>query len=245
MWYESFASGGNEYTDFYEDIRPKKISAYVEDKIETDGMIINAGLRFDWFDPDAIVPENFADPLVADAKDPNSNLYNNPRSPAESRIKNPAQAEIRFRLMPRLGISFPISGRDVFHINYGHYFGMPNMGNLYENYSWSLLGAFKYLGNPNMEMEKIIAYEAGIEHGFSDDVKLSVTGFYKDIADLVNKQKFIDAQTGSPYWVNVNADYANVKGFEVALNTRRWYNTILNIAYTYSWAKGKNSDNRQ
>ncbi len=245
MWYEGLASGGNEYTNFFEDIRPKKISAYIEDKIETNGMIVNAGLRFVFFDPDAIVPENFTDPLVADAKDPNSELYQNPLSPAEDRIKNPTQARSRSILMPRLGIAFPISAHDVFHINYGHYYGMPNMGTLYENYSWAMLGAYKYMGNPNMDWEKIISYEAGVEHGFSDDVKLVITGFYKDIADLVNKQKFRDDETGTPYWVNINADYAEVKGFEVALKTRRWYNTILNIAYTYSRAKGKNSNNRQ
>jgi hypothetical protein len=243
--FQSYASGGNEYSSFFENIHPQRFSAYVEDKIETDGMIINAGLRFDYFDPDAILPENFEDPLIEAAKDPEDPLYNDPRAPAEARIKNPTDADKRFLVSPRIGVSFPISELDVFHINYGHYFGMPAMGSLYENYSWSLLGAFKYMGNPNLGHEKIISYEAGVEHGFTDNVKLVVTGFYKDIADLVNKRKYIDASTGGPYWVAENTDYGNIKGFELSLQTRRWYNSILQIAYTYSIAKGKNSNQRQ
>lgn len=244
MDYQSFASGGNEYTSFF-DVQPRKFSAYLSDKIETDGMIINAGLRFDYFDPNGIVPENFEDPLIDEAKDPTSDNYLDSRTPAEDRLKNPTKTNTLARVSPRIGISFPITTRDVFHINYGHYMGIPALGNLYDNYTWSLLGAHKYLGNPNLREEKIISYEAGVVHGFSDDIRLSVTGFYKDIADLVNKQKYIDGETGAPYWVNINADYASVKGFEMSLATRRVYNTIASVSYTYQIAKGKNSDNEQ
>jgi outer membrane receptor for ferrienterochelin and colicin len=243
--YESFASGGNEYTSFVNNVQPRRLSLYAEDKIETEGMILNLGLRFDWFDPNAVVPENLQDPLKDSAKDPNDPNYANPQASAEDRIKNPTSAEQRYKLSPRIGISFPITERDVLHVNYGHYFGMPNLGNLFDNYTWSLLGAHRYLGNPNLQHEKIISYEVGLQHGFTDDIKLVVTGFYKDIADLVNKQKYIDVVTGGPYWVNVNADYASVKGFEVSVRTRRIYNSILNLAWTYSSARGKNSDQEQ
>ncbi len=243
--YEGFASGGNEYTSFLNHLQPRRLSMYAEDKIETAGMILNLGLRFDWFDPNAFVPENFDDPLKDEAKNPNSPLYQDPTASAEDRIKNPTAANQAFKLSPRLGISFPITERDVFHVNYGHYFGMPMLGHLYDNYTWSLLGAFKYLGNPNLDFEKIISYEVGIQHAFTDDVKLVVTGFYKDIADLVNKQKYVDATTGAPYWVNVNADYAAITGFEIGVRTRRVANSILYVNYTFSSAKGKNSDAEQ
>jgi hypothetical protein len=245
FWYESFASGGNEYTSFYENLSPLQLSAYIEDKIETEGMIINAGLRFDFFNPRAILPENFNDPLVDEALDPNSELYLNPRSPAEDRIKNPTAADVLYRLAPRIGIAFPITERDVFHINYGHYFGLPPYDDLFYNYSWSLLGAFKYLGNPNLRDEKTISYEAGIEHGFTDDVKIRLTGFYKDIADMVNMKKYKNQLTGSPYFVNINADYGSSKGFEVALETRRLYNFMGMLSYTYMIARGKNSNAEQ
>ena len=39
-------------------VNPKELSFYLQDKIELDELIINAGLRFDCFDPDWKVPEN-------------------------------------------------------------------------------------------------------------------------------------------------------------------------------------------
>ena len=39
-------------------VNPKELSFYLQDKIELDELIINAGLRFDFFDPDWKVPEN-------------------------------------------------------------------------------------------------------------------------------------------------------------------------------------------
>jgi len=244
MNYESWASGGNGYSTYFT-AEPSKFSAYVSDKIETDGMIINAGLRFDYFDANGYVPENFTDPLTTDAIDPQGDTYQNPQADWRDRLKNPVKTDVITTLSPRIGISFPITESDVFHINYGHYSSVPAMGFMYDNYNWSLLGAFKYIGNPNLREEKIISYEVGIEHGFSDDVKLAVTGFYKDMDDLVNKQKFRDPSTGIQYWVNVNADYASAKGLEIALATRRWNNLIANVAYTYQIARGKNSDVEQ
>jgi len=39
-------------------VNPKELSFYLQDKIELDELIINAGLRFDFFDPDWKVPKN-------------------------------------------------------------------------------------------------------------------------------------------------------------------------------------------
>ena len=42
----------------YFKLNPKEISLYLQDKIELDELIINAGIRFDYFDPDWKVPIN-------------------------------------------------------------------------------------------------------------------------------------------------------------------------------------------
>jgi outer membrane receptor for ferrienterochelin and colicin len=244
MNYESWASGGNGYSTYF-NATPRKFSAYVADKIETDGMIINAGLRFDYFDANGYTPDNFADPLLDEAIDPQGTTYQDPQADWQDRLKNPKRTTPITTVSPRIGISFPITESDVFHINYGHYSATPALGFMFDNYNWSLLGAFKYIGNPNLRDEKVISYEAGIEHGFGDAIKLAVTGFYKDMDDLINKKKFRDPATGIQYWVNVNSDYASAKGAEVSLATRRWNNIIANVAYTYQIARGINSDAEQ
>ena len=241
--YESYASGGNEYTSQYHE-KPLQIGVYAQDKIETEGMIVNIGLRYDYFDPKTIVPFNFFDPLNPEYADINNPLYRQAWD-IDNRLKNPVPAAKKQQLSPRVGVSYPITEKDVLHVTYGHYFQLPVFDDLYYNHAFDLRGAFKYIGNPNLQEQKTVAYEAGIEHGFNDFVKLSVVGFYKDIADLVTNRKYQNLETGAIFWINDNADYARVKGFEITMTQRPWRNLSGVVSYTYQVARGRASDQEQ
>lgn len=241
--YRSKASGGNEYNSQYH-VKPFQIGAYAQDKIETQGMIVNVGLRYDYFDPKTVVPFNFFDPLNPAYSDPNDPRYRD-ISDLEARLKNAVPAKKKQQLSPRVGISYPITEKDVLHVTYGHYFQLPVFDDFYTNHAFDLRGAFKYIGNPNLSEQKTIAYEAGIEHGFNDYLKLAVTGFFKDISDLVNHKKFKNQSTGQIFWINSNADYARIKGFEVTFSGRPWHNISGIATYTYQDARGKASDKTQ
>jgi len=207
-------------------------------------MIINAGIRVEYFMPNAILPDDLSDAVTEEAtyrSNDAADIYAY-TEPAEERLKNPSSAENYFRMMPRVGISFPVSEYNVLHINYGHYFGLPGLGELYNNYNWFAGGI---MGNPNIKDEKIISYEIGIVHGFNDFTSLSLTTFYKDIGDMINIQKYFDRNTGGPFWVKTNADYGKVQGFELDLNLQRWHHLIAQIAYTYQTAQGKSSNSYQ
>jgi len=241
--YRSYASGNNEYNSQYHE-KPFQIGAYAQDKIETEGMIVNVGLRYDYFDPKTVVPFNFFDPL--------NDGYNNVNDPRytqtwdlEARLKNAVPAKKKQQLSPRVGISYPITEKDVLHVTYGHYFQLPVFDDFYTNHAFDLRGAFKYIGNPNLQEQKTIAYEAGIEHGFNDFLKLSVVGFYKDIADLINHVRFQNDVTGGIFWINGNSDYARVKGFEATFTQRPWRDFSGSVSYTFQIARGRASDKTQ
>ncbi|UCE67016.1 MAG: TonB-dependent receptor [Candidatus Zixiibacteriota bacterium] len=241
--YHGFASGENEYTSYYHH-KPTQFGIYAQDKIETEGMIVNAGLRYDYFDPKTILPFNPADPLNEGYDNVNDPRYIQ-TADLEARLKNFVSAKKKQQLSPRVGISHPITEKDVLHVTYGHYFQLPVFDDLYYNHAYDLRGAFKYIGNPNLNEQKTIAYEAGIEHGFNDYLKLSAVGFYKDIADLISNRKFRDPQTGGIFWINMNSDYARVKGFEFTLTQRPWNNISGTASYTYQIARGRASDPEQ
>ena len=241
--YESYASGGNEYTSQYHE-KPLQVGVYAQDKIETEGMIINLGLRYDFFDPKTIVPFDLFDPLNDDYANINNPLFSEAWD-LDARLKNPVPASKKQQLSPRVGVSYPITEKDVLHVTYGHYFQLPVFDDFYYNHAFDLRGAHKYMGNPNLQEQKTVAYEAGIEHGFNDYVKLGVTGFYKDIADLVNKKKYQNPETGYLFWINTNSDYARVKGFELTLTQRPWNNLSGGLTYTFSVARGRASDQEQ
>lgn len=241
--YHGFASGDNEYTSYYHH-KPVQFGIYAQDKIETEGMIVNAGLRYDYFDPKTIVPYNPADPLNEGYDNANDPRYTQVED-LEARLKNWVTAKKKQQLSPRVGVSYPITEKDVLHVTYGHYFQLPVFDDLYYNHAYDLRGAFKYIGNPNLNEQKTIAYEAGIEHGFNDYLKLSAVGFYKDIADLISNRKFRNPETGGVFWINMNSDYARVKGFEFTLTQRPWHNFSGVASYTYQVARGRASDPEQ
>jgi outer membrane receptor protein involved in Fe transport len=230
-----FSSLSNHYVDDYEQ-DPYDLACYVQDKIELAGMIVNAGLRFDYYNPngltgdDLVYPGDFIDP-VDRSLDIDEDGY----------IKDPTKADATYQLSPRLGISHPITDNDVLHFTYGHFFQRPEYRYLYENLGFRLEGAYEEMGNPGLEPEKTISYEVGIEHRFGMDYVLDLTGFYKDVQNLVTQ---IQSGTApfTDYWLYTNADYANVRGFEISL--RKMYSHYFSgqVNYTYMIAKGRASD---
>jgi outer membrane receptor protein involved in Fe transport len=241
--YMSVAYGNNDYNSQYHD-KPLQLGVYAQDKIETQGMIVNVGLRYDYFDPRTLVPFNYLQPLNPGYNDVNNPLYGQ-TSDLANRLKDPVPAQKKQQVSPRVGLSFPITDKDVLHVTYGHYFQLPVFDDFYTNQAFDLRGAFKYIGNPDLSAERTVAYEAGVEHGFNDYMKLAVTGFFKDISNLVNEKRYVDTVTSQVFWINSNSDYARVKGFEITLSQRPWHNVQGIITYTYQIAKGRASDKTQ
>lgn len=205
---------------------------YLQDKIEFAGIIGLVGGRFDIVDPGKVsFPADYANPYLEVGED------------GIPIINNPVQAEVRYQFSPRLGISHPITETDLLHFTYGHYFQRPDGYFLYRNYKMlDLTKVGNYVGNPGLLPEKTVAYELGVEHLFSDDIKATVTGFYKDVTNLMNWEKYVARSIGDRELnVYTNADYGNIKGLELTLNKRpgRFWGGSVN--YTYSIAKGRSS----
>ncbi|MFQ6617363.1 MAG: TonB-dependent receptor domain-containing protein [Fidelibacterota bacterium] len=224
------ASGGNVYGQNIH-VFPHSGGAFVEDKMEYEGMIVNLGLRFDYFNPNwDKYPSDLDNPVI------------NPATGGE--VLNPRKVKAKYYWSPRLGIAYPITENDVLYFNFGRYFQLPMFMLLYTNVNWDLTGAFPLIGNPDIDPETTTSYELGIRHRFTDNIKVEAKGFYKDIKGLTDtRQTFFTAS--QYYTMFTNIDYGNVRGFEVTLY-KRYANFIGgNVNYTYSIAKGKSSSYRQ
>jgi outer membrane receptor protein involved in Fe transport len=210
---------------------PQEISAYIQDKIELGEMIINLGLRYDFFNPDGVVPENF---------------YNTVGAP--KRV-----AASSSQLSPRIGIAYPISDQGVIHFSYGHFFQIPNYEHLYINpdFEVSLIqlkgdqpprGSFNIMGNAELKPEKTVSYEIGLKQALTQELTLDITGYNKDIRDLIGQITLTDIY-GGKFWRFINRDYANVKGITVALERLEITGGIgFSVDYTYQSATGNASD---
>lgn len=195
---------------------PKQYSAYVQDKMEFESMILNAGLRFDYFDANAVyAPDPFK---------PTQNL---------------TKAESKFTISPRLGISFPITDRGIIHFSYGHFYQLPPFRYLYTNPDFESIAAQPVYGNANLNPEKTVTYEVGLQQQISETAAFNITGFYKDVRDLLAIQQ-IRISSNSIYQKFVNKDYGNIKGITFSLTKRKLADDLLgaSLDYTFQVAEG-------
>jgi len=88
---------------------------------------------------------------------------------------------IRSQWSPRLGIAYPISDRDVFSFHYGRFSQIPDRRYIFEDRG----AAVRTRGNPNLENETTISYQAALQHMFSESVFGQFTVYFKDIFGLL------------------------------------------------------------
>ncbi|MGH7725556.1 MAG: TonB-dependent receptor [Candidatus Eiseniibacteriota bacterium] len=186
-------------------------SMFVQDRWEYEGLVLNAGLRYDIFTPG---------PQIPDEDLPNG------------RYKR--------QISPRLGVAYPISDRDVLSFHYGWTFQTPQRSFVFENRGSQSTVAVR--GNPDLEPETNISYQAAVQHLFSKDVSGQFAVFFKDIFGLISVRQEIDPLTGLLVPVFVNQDYASARGFEASLVKRFSHKFSTEVNYTYSIATGVASD---
>jgi outer membrane receptor protein involved in Fe transport len=195
---------------------PKQFSAYAQDKMEFESMILNAGVRLDYFDANALyAPDPFK---------PTENLQLSTK---------------KITVSPRLGISFPITDQGIIHFSYGHFYQLPPFRYLYTNPEFEDIANQPTYGNANLNPEKTVTYEIGLQQQLSETVAFNVTGFYKDVRDLLALQQ-IRISSNSIYNKYVNKDYGNIKGITFSLTKRKLPDDFFSASldYTFQVAEG-------
>lgn len=212
--------------------KPYEISAYIQDKMEYDIMIINAGVRFDYFNSNTNLPADIRNPL------------NNPNFPMAN-VKRDAESE--YQISPRLGVSFPISDKGAIHFSYGHFFQIPSFENLYSNYNYIIdqtTSLSSTVGNPELKAQKTVKYELGLQQVLFPNVSVDLSIYYSDIRNLLGME-ILKTYEGFLFGRFVNRDYGNVKGLIVSLDKRFADYFSAKIDYTYQVAQGNASDPMQ
>jgi outer membrane receptor protein involved in Fe transport len=211
---------------------PYQFAFYLQDKIEISDLIVNIGLRYDYFHSQGEVPTDFADP--------GNNVYPRPRSEAYRKVGAKQQ------LSPRVGLAFPITDRGVLHASYGQFFQIPPLASLFSNPDFKTVsGQFQtYIGNADLEPQRSAMYELGLQQQLTNTLFADVTAFYRDVRHLLGTQLYETYVRGNDYGRAFNADYGGVTGITLALDLRPMAETLLSgsFNYTYQVAEGNGSD---
>jgi outer membrane receptor for ferrienterochelin and colicin len=240
------------------DRTPLELAVYLQDKIEYRDLIINIGVRFDYFEPDWRILTDPADPNYRDPLKPINQYFDENGdgiiSDAEMRPDNQKsdadrlaywfrEAAPKRQVSPRFALAFPITDRGTMHFSYGHFFQIPANVYLYTNPDFEVTpGLSTTMGNADMEPERTTQYEVGFQQQLGLSVGVDVTGFYKDIRNLVGTKIVDTFVAGDRYALYVNRDYGNVRGVTVSLTKRPTGMVSGSFAYTYSIAEGNASD---
>lgn len=186
-------------------------AAYIQDRWEFEGLVLNAGVRYDLFTPGDQIEDQYLR---------SGNRY-------------------KQQFSPRLGIAYPVSDRDVLSFHYGWTYQTPTRTYIFENRGLS--STVNVRGNPDLEPETNIAYQAGVQHLFSKDISGTFSVFFKDIYGLITVRQERD-EFGNLVNVYFNGDYASARGFEASLSKAFSHKFSADISYTYSIATGVASD---
>jgi len=210
--------------------------AYVQDRFELEDIVLNVGLRMDYFDSqqdmlrDETLPYGFGDINIFDSED--------------FVTKDP---ELFFS--PRIGLGFPVTESTVFHAQYGKFIQRPNIIDVVTSVN-DLTGLINDgnfgVNTGTVNSQTTTQYEIGFRQVLGDNVAgLNVTAFYKNTRGLVNDETvFFQRSIGGQvdrYYRPANSDFGTVKGFALSLNVSSMNYLSLNMDYTYSVAEGTGS----
>ncbi len=218
----------NQYTK-----KPMELAAYFQDKIEIQDLIVNVGIRLDYFKPNSDIPTDFRDPA----------------NKLRPRDVDSAYTDVdsKVQLSPRLGLAFPITDRGVFHASYGQFFQIPEFSRLYENPEFEVAGNLgSFIGNADLKAQRTDMYEIGLQQQLTNFLAVDVTMFYRNIRNLLSSELHITYQNDIIYGRYVNNDHGNVRGVTLATKIRLAETGISGgVDYTYQVAKGIASDPKQ
>ncbi len=227
-----FDENGEESDDetfLNETKHPINFSLYSQNRLEWVGLIINAGLRFDYYDYNT---QGFKDPQQPLGPD---------QAIDEGDLKD---SETFARLSPRLGIAFPVSHKTQMRINYGKFYQRPLLQDLYLGLDFYqariTAGSYFPFASPLLEPEKTTQYEVGISHQLGDNVAFDFSAYYKDVQDLTQVTHISNVDPKA-YDIFSNVDYGTIKGVDIAFLMRRTRNIRLDFRYTLSYATGTGS----
>ena len=244
----------------FDGVEPISISAYLQDKIEYESFIVNAGVRMDFFDARANIPADPSDPNIYNPfkkvnlyRDTDGNGIITDDEEREDNTLTQADREAywwtdsspKLQFSPRLGVAYPITEEGVIHFSWGHFLQIPTLNRLFDNFGYKIprqTGRHGPFGNPDLDAQRTVMYEIGLKQAIRG-VVLNVTAYNRDVRSWVSTSRLIETELpGVNYVVYANRDYANTRGVTLSLSRPYANNYGFELNYTYQVVEGSNSD---
>lgn len=217
--------------------RPVTASAFINDNIDLSDIVLNVGLRWDYFNYNLMRWNNF--PRISTLPD------FDPANPDRVMKKDKSHSY----LAPRVQVAFPVTQTTNFRLSYAQQSRAPTLTNVATNHSADIersgVNSRSTFGD-DVDFAKTVQFEFGVAHAFSDDMTMDIAFYNKDnLANASTKFGYrIDPKNGqlTQLYLLQNSDFGNSRGIEFSLNRQigQYLNGRLN--YSYSDTKNTSSD---
>ena len=209
---------------------------YLQDRFELQDIVLNLGIRMDYFD---IKSYELVNPELPYAGGLDPNKFD---------IDDFKMKDVEVKFSPRIGIGFPVTEATVFHAQYGTFFQTPELQDMYFGpFDWNQYITMSPQSgfNGGLISEETTQYEVGFRQLLGANSALNITAFYKNTKSLVNVQVSQYQRTEGGEVINAigpdNADFGTIKGFAFSFDVTRLSYFSASLQYTLSFADGTGS----
>ena len=222
-------------------IEPTIIATYAQNRLDLGDLVLDTGIRLDYFDPAASFPSVIGEALPDD-----------PRYQADKQLK----------VSPRVEVGFPVTESTQLRLSYGVFAQVPSLADYYSLSSRDIQqdlasdNVNNYFGNGHLDMPQTTAFEAGLSWLLNDEMYLDFVGFNRDIRGNIayrwlTPEQLLDlggitdrtsTRFGQNLFVATNQDHGNIKGFDLSFNRRMANYWSMYASYSLSFARTSASD---
>jgi hypothetical protein len=226
------------FSDYWAE-KPVRYAAFIQDRLDIGDVVVQLGVRYDYFNTNASRWSGF--PRIST----NPALDTLPAGTDPSVLYVPDQSFDY--ISPRVQVAFPVTERTNFRLSYAQSVQSPDFALVLSgiNTDISVTNTNNVYGQ-NVDYGKSIIFEFGIQHAFNDDMVLDVSAYNRDnlanaAGRLVSSFDPLTTQNQDLRLIT-NSDFGNTKGLDLRLNRR--FGQLFNgtIGYSYTSASNTGSD---
>jgi outer membrane receptor protein involved in Fe transport len=168
---------------------------------------LNLGARYEYWMPGRYVERAMNDTLLFE-KEFKDKFYKETFSFFGRRAKG--------IFSPRIGFSASAGENVRFFFDYSHLAKKPNPQYVYAKLNSTSESTYQLFGNPNLNPERVVAYEVGLKFLLTKGDALSLVGYYRNLYDLITAVAVTpEGQAQNPYLMYFNLDYGLCRGIEI------------------------------
>jgi len=243
-------------------VHPFFFNAYIQDKMEFQGMIVNLGLRMDTFKPNS-KQLTFGSYRGSDM----FRFYTRARDWAyQDGSEWSTDSPWHVRFSPRIGISHPITSRSQLRFSTGVFLQWADLWYYYGEDYWTESEASDRDINGNNQIDtterynsffttysgqnglhllqptRTTAFEVGADWNFVSDYTGTLTAYYKNEVDFFTSypnETWQGLRTSSIRYSRTldNGAHGDIRGVELSLRKAFSHNFSFNLSYNYQWAQ--------